>query len=128
LGASFNSKAICDGVVEKMEIRLASWKKIYLSWGGHLTLIKSTLSSLPTYFLSIFTLLAGVARRLERLQRGILWDGLGGEPKLHMVNWKVICSTIPKGRLGLKNPCYLIKLYYVNGFGDLCKRMETGDC
>lgn len=28
LGASFNSKAIWDGVVEKMERRLASWKKL----------------------------------------------------------------------------------------------------
>jgi hypothetical protein len=31
LGAPFKSKAICDGVVEKMKKRLASWKKIYLS-------------------------------------------------------------------------------------------------
>ena len=29
------------------------WKKIYLSKGDRLTLIKSTLSSLPTYFLSL---------------------------------------------------------------------------
>lgn len=31
LGATFKSKAIWDGVVEKMKKRLASWKKIYLS-------------------------------------------------------------------------------------------------
>jgi hypothetical protein len=30
LGASFNSKAIWDGVVEKMERRLASWKEAWL--------------------------------------------------------------------------------------------------
>ena len=29
------------------------WKKIYLSKGGRLTLINGTLSSLPTYFLSL---------------------------------------------------------------------------
>jgi hypothetical protein len=31
LGASFKSKAIWKGVAEKMERRLASWKKIYVS-------------------------------------------------------------------------------------------------
>jgi len=41
LGASFKSTAIWDGVIEKMERKFASWKKIYLSRGGCLTLIKS---------------------------------------------------------------------------------------
>jgi len=56
LGAPFKSKAIWDGLVEKMEKMLASWKKIYLSKGRRLTLIKRTLSPIPSYFLSlIFT-------------------------------------------------------------------------
>ena len=67
-----------DEVVEKMERRLGSWKKIYLSWGCRLTLIKNKLSILPAYFLSIFPLPAGVARKLKCLQRDFLWDGLDG--------------------------------------------------
>jgi len=47
LGATFKLKAIWDRVVQKVEKRLASWKKIYLLRGGHLILIKSTLSKLP---------------------------------------------------------------------------------
>jgi hypothetical protein len=31
---------------------------------------------------------------LECLQRHFLWDGPGGEPKLHLVNWKIICSLV----------------------------------
>jgi len=81
LGAPFKSKAILDGVVEKIEKRLASWKKIYLCRGGHLTLIKSTLSSLPTYFMSHFHLPASIARRLERIQRDFLWNGFDCEQK-----------------------------------------------
>jgi len=103
LGASFKSKTIWEGVVDKMEKKLSSWKKIYFSRGGCLTLIKRTLSSLPTYFLSLFPLLAGIARRLERLQRNFLWDEPDRESKFHLVNWKNICSPVPRGGLRVKN-------------------------
>jgi hypothetical protein len=90
-------------VVEKMEKRLVSWKKIYLSKGGHLTLIKSTLSNTPTYFLSLFPLPAGIARRPKHFQRDFLWDSPGVDHKLHLVNWKTVCSQIVRGGLGFKN-------------------------
>ena len=61
LGAKFKSKAIWDPILEKMERKLASWKRMYLSKGGRLTLIKSTLSNLPTYFLSLFPIPVAVA-------------------------------------------------------------------
>jgi hypothetical protein len=38
------------------------------------TLKKSTLSNLPTYFLSLFPLPGGIANRMERLQCDFLWD------------------------------------------------------
>ena len=86
IGAHFKAKAIWDGIVEKIERRLASWKRMYLSKGGRVTLIKSTLSNLPTYFLSLFPILAIVANRIEKLQRDFLSGGLGEEFKYHLVN------------------------------------------
>ena len=56
LGASHNSPSIWNPILEKFEQHLAEWKKLYLSKGGRLMLLKSTLSSLPTYFLSLFTI------------------------------------------------------------------------
>jgi hypothetical protein len=44
LGASYKNTSIWNGIVEKMEDRLAGWKRLYLSKGGMLTLIKSTFS------------------------------------------------------------------------------------
>ena len=69
LGASFKSKNIWNPIVEKMECRLAGWKRLYLSKGGRLTLIKSTLSNLPTYFLSLFPIPAAVAKRAKRIDK-----------------------------------------------------------
>jgi len=43
LGASYKATFIWDGVIEKMEQRLAGWKKLYLSKGGQLSLLKCTL-------------------------------------------------------------------------------------
>lgn len=51
LGAKYKSEAICDLVLEKLERRLAMWKKFYLSKEGRIDLIKNMLSSLPKYFL-----------------------------------------------------------------------------
>ena len=61
LGAKFKDKIIWNPILEKIEWRLARWKRLYLSKGGGVTLIKSTLSNLPTYFLSLFPILADVA-------------------------------------------------------------------
>jgi hypothetical protein len=65
LGASYKAKSIWNGVIEKIEHRLASWKTMYLSTGGRVTFIKSTLSNLPMYFMSLFPIPAGVANRIE---------------------------------------------------------------
>jgi hypothetical protein len=41
---------------------------MYLSKGGNITLIKITLYDMPTYFMSIFSLLVGVTNHIEKLQ------------------------------------------------------------
>ena len=43
LGAKFKDKSIWNPILEKMERKLTSWKKLYLSKGGRVTLIKNTL-------------------------------------------------------------------------------------
>jgi hypothetical protein len=103
LGASFKSISIWSGVLEKVERWLASWQKIYSSNGGQVTLIKSTLSSIPTYYLSLFSIPVSVAKRLERFQREFLWSGMGDEAKFYLVNWHRICTPIKEGGLGIRN-------------------------
>ena len=86
LGANFKSKAIWNSILEKIEHKLAGWKSLYLSKGGRLTLLKSTLSSLPTYYLSLFTISISVANRMERIQHNFLWGNYGDGVPNHLVN------------------------------------------
>jgi hypothetical protein len=103
LVAPFKAKSSWDEVVGKIERRLASWKQLYLSKGGRVTLIKSTISNLPTYFLSLFPIPSSVANRIEKLHRDFLWGGTGEEFKFYLVNWSKVCSPISNDGLGIRN-------------------------
>ena len=101
LGAIHKEEAIWNPVLEKMERRLAGWKRLYLSKGGKVTLIKSTLSSLPTYFLSLFPVPTKVANCKEKLQRDFLWSSIDA-PKMPLVEWAKLCMPMQNGGLGIR--------------------------
>ena len=84
--------------MEKIEWKLAGWKKLYLLKGGRLTLLKSTLSSLTTYFLSLINIPTHMANKIEKLQRDFLW----GDPKTHLLGWDKVCMPIANGGLGIR--------------------------
>ena len=64
-----------------------------------MTLLKSMLSSLPTYYLSLFTIPSHVANKIEKIQRDFLW----GDSKVHLVGWDKVCTPKVNGGLGIKN-------------------------
>ena len=73
LGAHYKDSSIWNPIIERMEKKLFGWKRLYLSKDGRLTLLKSNLSSLPTYYLSLFTIHKYVANRLERIKGNFIW-------------------------------------------------------
>ncbi|WJZ98951.1 hypothetical protein VitviT2T_017437 [Vitis vinifera] len=109
LGAPNKAPYMWDGVEERVRRRLALWKRKYISKRGRITLIKSTLASMPIYQMSIFRMPKVVARRLEKVQRDFLWGGGNMEGKIHLVNWEVVCTDKDKGGLGLRKLAMLNK-------------------
>ena len=92
-----------DLVVNKVAKRLDGWKKDFLSRGGRLTLIKSVISSLPIYYLSLFKALISVICSLEKLMRDFFWEAgdlVGGD---HLVRWEEVCKAKENGGLGIGN-------------------------
>ena len=97
LGVSNKVVSGWDGVEGKVRRRLVLWKSQYISKGRRITLIKSTMASMPVYQMSLFCMPKSVARRLEKLQRDFLWGRGNLERKAHLVNWEVVCGVKEKG-------------------------------
>ena len=100
LGVSNKAVSGWDGVEEKVRRRLALWKSQYISKGGRITLIESTMASMPVYQMSLFRMPIFVARRLEKLQRDFFW-GVGGtwRGKLILSNGRWCVGIRRKGGL-----------------------------
>ncbi|RVW97250.1 putative ribonuclease H protein [Vitis vinifera] len=109
LGAQYRSRAVWDGVEERMRKKLARWKSQYISKGGRITLIRSTLANMPIYFMSMLSMPRKVRLRLERIQREFLWGGGAIERKIHLVKWELVCLEKENGGLGVKSLSILNK-------------------
>jgi len=61
LGAHYKASTIWSSIIEKIENRFMGWKRLNLSKGSRLMLIKSTLSNLPIYYLPLCPIPVGGA-------------------------------------------------------------------
>ncbi|CAL1392585.1 unnamed protein product [Linum trigynum] len=110
LGSRAASLTVWEPVIEKVQARLASWKARMLSFGGRLVLLKSVLSNLPIYFLSLFRAPSSVIARLfflkriarlEKIYNDFLWSGVFETKRLHWVKWDIVKTPIIRGGLGV---------------------------
>ena len=82
---------------------------VHIKRRERLTLIRSTLSSLPIYYLSLFRMPHKVCARLDRIQRQFLWGGSDLDKKVYLVSWATVCTDKRKGGLGIKSFSKMIK-------------------
>ena len=60
-------------------------------------LLKSTLTSLPVYFMYLFVIFELVIMRLEKTRKDFLWGGGVLKKKFHLVKWSAIYKDKRKG-------------------------------
>ena len=101
LGYAFGYFVLWNPILKRMDKKLSGWKRLYLSKAGRLTLLKSTFSCLPTYYLSLFTIPKVMATRLECIQRNFLWDSTVECFKFPLVAWEKVCLPRELGGLGV---------------------------
>ncbi|MFS7950995.1 putative RNA-directed DNA polymerase [Helianthus anomalus] len=76
VGANMNRVSNWRPIFDIFESRLALWKSTLLSFGGRITLIRSVLESLPSFYFSLYRAPKQVVADLEKLMRGF-WGGGG---------------------------------------------------
>ena len=103
--------AVWDGVEERFQKSLAMWKMQFISKGGRITLIRSSLSSIPIYFMPLMRMPKEVRLRLEQIQRDFPWGGGALKRKSHLVKWAIVCSDKRKGDLGVRSPSTLNRAF-----------------
>lgn len=99
-------KALIQLLVQKIGARLPGWKRKLMTYPGREVLVKSVLSSMPTYFLTVFRLPKWAEKQIDKYQRSFLWRGQdpdnikGGRC---LVNWKTCLRPKRLGGLGIKD-------------------------
>lgn len=113
-------------ITENVQKKLSNWKYAHISKGERITLIKSSLSSLPTYQLSVFKAPSFTGKKIEKYRRNFLWRGNFDDyclfekhkNKLNPIKWSTIIAPKEKGGLGI-SPLLIQNLFCsLNDFGD----------
>jgi len=106
-------------VVDRIVARLSSWNNKFLSFGGHLILLKFVLSSLPVYFLSFFRAPAGIISYIESIFKRFFLGGSEDHRKIALINWDSVCVPKKEGGLGVRR----LREFNLSLLGKWCWRM-----
>nr|GEY54261.1 RNA-directed DNA polymerase, eukaryota [Tanacetum cinerariifolium] len=90
-----------DDVISKVSSRLSKWKLKLISIGGRLSLLKSVLTSIPLYHMSIFKVSIGVLNHLESIHQNFFYGVDGSDRKLAWIGWNMVLTLQKNGGLGV---------------------------
>ncbi|XP_074282783.1 uncharacterized protein LOC141607326 [Silene latifolia] len=108
-------------LVEKTKRRLSSWNNILLSSAGKLTLIRSVLSSLSFFSLSVFRIPVSVTSKLQSLMVHFWWSGTRTNKSIHWCSKDFLSRPVGEGGLGLRNiGCFNQALLVKSAWRILC--------
>ncbi|GJZ71543.1 putative RNA-directed DNA polymerase, eukaryota, reverse transcriptase zinc-binding domain protein [Tanacetum coccineum] len=88
-------------IVQRFSSKLSEFKARLLSVGGRLSLIKSILENLPTYYMSIYMMPVSIQKELESMRNKFFIGGDEREKKITWVKWKKCLASKNLGGLGV---------------------------
>ncbi|GJX93140.1 RNA-directed DNA polymerase, eukaryota, reverse transcriptase zinc-binding domain protein, partial [Tanacetum coccineum] len=92
-----------EEVITKVFTRLSKWKLKTLSIGGRHTLLKSVLTLISLYHMSIFKVPMGVLNKLESIRRN-LFNGVANSDKIFTwIRWDNVLASKKNGGLGVSS-------------------------
>lgn len=101
IGVPMGRAVFWNSLIEKFRSRLSKWKAASLYFGGRLTLCKSVLGGLGSYFFFIYRAPEKVLEELERIRMRFFWGFDAGRRKMAWIAWKKTLASKEKGGLDI---------------------------
>nr|GFB05589.1 reverse transcriptase domain, reverse transcriptase zinc-binding domain protein [Tanacetum cinerariifolium] len=105
-------------IIRKFSSKPAQWEARLLSVGGRLSLIKSVLGNLPTYYMSLYMMPMAIHKKLEMIRNKFFIGGEEGginEDRTHHTTWGAILSSVKRLKLKGIDLFSLCKIKLGNG-------------
>nr|GEV70261.1 RNA-directed DNA polymerase, eukaryota, reverse transcriptase zinc-binding domain protein [Tanacetum cinerariifolium] len=103
VGSNMSRITSWDDVISKVSLRLSKWKLKLLLIGVRLSLLKSVLTSIPLYHMSIFKVPIGMLNNLESIRRNFFYEVDGLDRKLAWIGWNMVLTSKKNGGLGVSS-------------------------
>ncbi|GJU06268.1 RNA-directed DNA polymerase, eukaryota, reverse transcriptase zinc-binding domain protein [Tanacetum coccineum] len=103
VGTSMSRLKSWKDITAKVSSRLSKWKLKTLSIGGRLTLLKSVLTAIPIFHMSLFKVPAGILKELESIRMNFFNGTDKSERKMVWIGWDNILASKKNGGLGISS-------------------------
>ena len=102
---------------DKIANRISGWAHRHLSFGGRLTLIKSTLEAVPIHIFQAIEPTVSALKLLDQILARFFWGSTNERKRTHWISWNQICLPTSEGGLGIRNfkevlRAFTIKLWW----------------
>ncbi|KAM2566578.1 hypothetical protein TB1_009061 [Malus domestica] len=98
-----SKKVVFKEVRDRLETRMTSWAKQYLSQTGKETLVKAVAMAMPNHAMSYFKLPIGVCRDIEKVIPNFWWRGSDQRMGIHWLSWDRLKKQKRSGGLGFRD-------------------------
>ncbi|KAJ0463265.1 putative reverse transcriptase zinc-binding domain-containing protein [Helianthus annuus] len=115
----------CKVLVDRLDKRVDNWMTKSLSFAGRLQLIKSVMSAMHIYWVSVFMLPARIVKDIEKRMRNFLWSGGSKQVSKPKVAWKTVCLPKSEGGLGIQSISDVNKALLTNHIWSLITKRES---
>jgi len=100
-------KDLFTSIVDRIRQKALSWSNRFLSSAGKLTMLKSVLSTMPTYAMSCFQLPSSLCKRIQSSLTRFWWDSKVDKRGMCWVSWNKMTRVNQEGGLGIRDvQCY----------------------
>ncbi|XP_074313832.1 uncharacterized protein LOC141649028 [Silene latifolia] len=89
-------------LIEKVIARIRTFGAKKLSYAGRLILVNSVLTSLYSYWATIFIIPKCVLKKIDAICRNYLWDGTIEYLRTPKLSWEKVCSPKCEAGLGIR--------------------------